>query len=329
MAETHERGPSSMALGPGAEHRLAIVEKHRGGVPVIEFRGAPGDNCLTLSLGRYIPQRKVGGFAAGILRYKIRNQLEYRLIAIKYSGLPIVEDGVIVGEGVSFLILQKDAGDIAPGKGIMVAVRGQSTPVQSLEILFFAVDTLKQSEAWESLVAAFAILHRIVVADHVDIKQILDLLQRHGRVLGIELRTPQIGIFTGESDEIHVIQGLVLSVMGRQCHDCGRAGSIIVSSGIEDLFAQVAQMVVVRSENVATVVARTFNLCYHVEDFAALEELVVHICADAFGFVDGLRGNPDNGLVHHPMPVSLEKFDRGCPGIDESGIRAFTGLLQF
>ena len=101
--------------------------------------------------------------------------------------LPSVMNRVIILEGVTLLVLKENAGHMADGKGIMVAIAGQLATVQALEIMFSIVQFFEQGVATHSLIAHLAVLHRVVVANHVDVEQILDLRQRHNRMLRIIL----------------------------------------------------------------------------------------------------------------------------------------------
>ena len=111
-----------------------------------------------------------------ILFYEIGHQTEDGLIAVEDGVLPVVIDGMVIGEGCALLVFEEDAGHMALSKGIVVAVGGQVTAVQCLEILLLAIDLLKEPIASHALVAHLTILHGVVVANHVDIEQVSDLL---------------------------------------------------------------------------------------------------------------------------------------------------------
>ena len=242
--------------------------------------------------------------------------------------LPVVVDGVVIRVGVTLLILQENAGDVAGGEGIMVTVGGQFAAVQRLEIMLFAIDLLKKGKAPHALVAALAILDRAVVADHVDVEQVLDLLQRHNRVVGEEFRAPEVRILAGEGEEVYVVRGPMLGVIGGQRHDGGGSGGIVIGPGVEDFAPQVAQVVVMGREDVATVVSGAFDLRDHVEEAVILQELVFHVETDGLHALDGLGCHPHDGLVRHAVAVGLVELDGGGPDLEESGIGALARLLQ-
>ena len=89
--------------------------------------------------------------------------------------LPVVVDGVVVLERVAALVLEEDARHVAQGERVVVAVALQLGTVQSLEMVLLIVDSFHQSVTTQSLVADLAVLHRVVVADHIDVEQVLDL----------------------------------------------------------------------------------------------------------------------------------------------------------
>ena len=80
---------------------------------------------------------------------------------------------------------------MALSKRIVVAVGSQLATVQGLEIVLLTIDFLEQSKSAVTLVARLAILHRVVVANHIDVEQIFDLLERHCRVVDIMNRAVQ------------------------------------------------------------------------------------------------------------------------------------------
>ena len=109
-------------------------------------------------------------FLFSIPFHKIPHQPKHRPITIENGVLVGVEDGVVVLESVALLVLEEDAGHVARGKRVMVAVGGQLASVQALEMVLLIVDLLKQGETAHSLVADFAILHGVVVANHVNVE---------------------------------------------------------------------------------------------------------------------------------------------------------------
>ena len=95
--------------------------------------------------------------------HKISHQLEHRLVAISAEGIKGVVNSVVERECVALLVLEEDAGHMACGEGIVVAVASQFATVQSLEIVLFAVDFLKKCKAFVGI--SFNILHGIIFAN--------------------------------------------------------------------------------------------------------------------------------------------------------------------
>ena len=180
---------------------------------------------------------------------KVRYQAEDRLVAIELDGLVRIIDSVIVLEGIALLVLEEDAGYVACGEGVMVAIGSQIASMQGGEVLLPGIYLLEELVATHALLAALAVLDRAIVANHIYIKEVLYLAQGHNGVVGKELRAVQVGILAREGEEVHVVLRFVLGIVGSQGNDAGGTRCIIVGSGIEDLIAQVAQMVVVRRED--------------------------------------------------------------------------------
>ena len=126
---------------------------------------------------------------------KLRNQLEQPSVSLKIEMVESVVGGVVILECVAFFVLVENAGHASHGKRIMVAVGGQVATVERLEIMPFRVDGFHFGKAFHALLADFAILHGIVVANHVEIEKIFDVAQRNNRVVDIIGRAAQIGIF--------------------------------------------------------------------------------------------------------------------------------------
>ena len=114
----------------------------------------------------------------------------------------------------------------------------------------------------------------------------------------------------------------MLGVVGGKGNDGCRTGSIIVSSGIKYLLSEVAEVVVVGGEDIATVVTLALNLADDVEALVVLQELSVDIEADALYALDGLGCYPNDGFVYDPMAVCLEELDGRLPCVDQSGVGA-------
>ena len=235
---------------------------------------------------------------------------------------------MVVLECAAFLVLQEDAGNAADGKWIVVAVGGQLPAVQRLEEMLLLIYLLKEAIFRHTGITYFAILDGIVVADHIDVEQVNDLFQRDEGMLGKVGRAAQIGVFARECHEIHIVFGRAAGIMRRQSNDGRRAGGVVICPGVIDFAAQVAQMVIVCSENVAAVVTAPFDLRDHIEKLIILEEFIFNVHLHAFHTLDRFRRHPDDGLVHHLLSVGLKELDRRGPGVEQAGIGAGSGLLQ-
>ncbi len=152
-----------------------------------------------------------------------------------------------------------------------------------------------------TLVAYLTILHGVVVANHVNVEEVLDLFQWHDGVLGIKLRAAQVGILTREGNNVHVEWWAVLRVVSSKGDNGGSARSIVVCTCIKDLLSQIAQMVIMGCEDIATVVSLTFHLCNDIEALVVLQEFVVDIRFHALYSLYGFWCRSDDGLVHHAM----------------------------
>ena len=120
----------------------------------------------------------------------------------------------------------------------------------------------------------------------------------------------------------------MLCIVGCKRDDSGCAGSIVVGSSIENLLAKVAEVVIMGSEDITAIVPLSLNLTDDIEALIVLQELGIHIEFDALHAFDGFRSNPDDGLVHDTMAISLEELNRCGPCIDEPCILTFASLLQ-
>ena len=63
--------------------------------------------------------------ASLILLHEVAHQLEHRNVTFETNGLVGIEDRMIILESIALFILQEDAGNMADGKRVMVAVGGQ------------------------------------------------------------------------------------------------------------------------------------------------------------------------------------------------------------
>ena len=91
-------------------------------------------------------------------------------------------------------------------------------------------------------------------------------------MINIILRPSKISILTRESDEIHVVRRLVSGIMLRKSHDCRRTGSVVIGTGIEHFAAQIPEVVIVRREHIATVVAGTLHFSDDIEALVIIKE---------------------------------------------------------
>ena len=76
---------------------------------------------------------------------------------------------MIILESVTILVLEQHARHVTLSKRIVVAVGSQFATIQSLEIVLFTIDLFQQSVASIAFVACLTVLHRVIVADHVDV----------------------------------------------------------------------------------------------------------------------------------------------------------------
>ena len=210
----------------------------------------------------------------------------------------------------------------------MVAVGGQVAAVELREKSLLGIDCLEVRIPTHPGIAHLTVQCGVVIADHVDIEQIPDLTQRHHGMLREVCGAAQVGILTGKCHEIHIVLRLVPGIMRRQCdYRCG-TGSIVVGSGIIHPPAKIAEMVVMRSENIATVMLLPLHLGDDVEQAMVFQKLVFDIHLHALNAFNGLGSDPDDGFVHHLLAICLVELDGRCPGIQQTGIRALSRLLQ-
>ena len=154
------------------------------------------------------------------------------------------------------------------------------------------------------------------------------MLKWYDGMLGIPGRATQVGILTRKGNEVHIVIGTVLGIVFRQCHHSSSARGIVVGTGIEDFLAQVAQMIIMRSEDITTVVPLALYLGNDVEAFIVFQKLVVYLCMYLLHALYGLWRYPQDGFVDHLLSISLEELDGGFPRIDEARIRTFACFLQ-
>ena len=106
---------------------------------------------------------------------EICDQSECRFVVGEDRVLPCVMYRVVVFECVSTFVHEEDARHVSACERVVVAVVGKFLSVESLEISLFSIDLLEDGESRHSFVAYFAILLWIVVRDHVEVDEILDL----------------------------------------------------------------------------------------------------------------------------------------------------------
>ena len=187
---------------------------------------------------------------------------------------------MVILEGITILVFQKDTGNMASGKRIVVAVGSQISSVQCIEVMLPFVDLFKERETAHALIAHLTILNRVIVTNHIYIEQIFDLLEWHNRMFNIPGGSTQVGILARKGQEVHVVWRTVLGIVCCQCHDGGSARGIVVGTSIEDFPAQIAYMVIMRCENVTAIMPLALYLGDDVEALIVFQKLVVHLHTD-------------------------------------------------
>ena len=81
----------------------------------------------------------------------------------------VVENSVVVLKGVALLVFEEDTWNMALCEWIVVAIASQLATVESLKVLLITINLVEECETAHALVAYLTILHRIIVANHVDI----------------------------------------------------------------------------------------------------------------------------------------------------------------
>ena len=105
-----------------------------------------------------------------ILLDKIGYEFECWLVTIEYGTLPSVKRCVIELEGITLLVFEEDARNVTLSEGVVVAISCQFTTIERFEIFFVVVDFHKQLISTFTLVAHLAILHGVVVANHIEVE---------------------------------------------------------------------------------------------------------------------------------------------------------------
>ena len=75
---------------------------------------------------------------------KVLHQTENWFVAVELDGLVRIIYGMVVLEGIALLVLEEDAGHMACGIGIMVAIGSQVATVQGGEVLLLGVYLFKE-----------------------------------------------------------------------------------------------------------------------------------------------------------------------------------------
>ena len=101
---------------------------------------------------------------------KVLHQTENWFVAVELDGLVRIIYGMVVLKGITLLVLEEDAGHMACGIGIMVAISSQVATMERGEVLLLSIYLLEKLIATHSLVAALAVLNGTVVANHIYIK---------------------------------------------------------------------------------------------------------------------------------------------------------------
>lgn len=105
---------------------------------------------------------------------EVCNETEKGFVGVETHGLVVVLGRMIPLEGIALFVFEEDAGDATDSKRIVVAFLFERGQLQTSEITSLAVELLENGKSPCSSVAGFAVEFRIVVANHVDIKKILD-----------------------------------------------------------------------------------------------------------------------------------------------------------
>ena len=139
---------------------------------------------------------------------------------------------MIVGECITLLVLKKDAGHATHGKGVVVALFLQRSTFQPTEISTLAVESFEDRECPSTSIARFTMQSRIVVADHIYIKEVTHARERYHRMVDIPARAPQIGVLTRKSYEICVVLWPVLRIIFCQCDDSCCTRGVVIGSAV-------------------------------------------------------------------------------------------------
>lgn len=230
----------------------------------------------------------------------------------------VVEVGVVEGEVVAVFLLEEDAGDAFLGKGVVVAVGGEVAEAEAVEVVLLAVELFHEAEAAPAGLADLAVLHGVVVANHVKVDEVADLAEGEERVLGKVCRAHEARLFACHVEEDDVVLGLVLEVVLRQGDEGCCAGGVVVHAGVVERGAEVAEVVVVGQEEEAAVVAASWDGDHDVAAFIIGEELCIDVYVNFFSIFWEVGRAPHDGLVAHLLSVGFVELEGRGPGADDT-----------
>ena len=230
----------------------------------------------------------------------------------------VVEVGVVEGEVVAVFLLEEDAGDAFFGKGVVVAVGGQLAEAEAVEVVLLAVEFLYEAEAASAGLADLAVLHGVVVANHVEVDDVAYLAEWHERVLDKIGRADEARLFARHMEEDDVVLGLVLEVVLRQGDEGCCAGGVVVHAGVVERGAEVAEVVVMGQEEEAAVVLASRDGDHDVVALIVGEELRIDMYVNLFRIFWEVGRAPHDGLVAHLLSVGFVELERRGPGADDA-----------
>lgn len=230
----------------------------------------------------------------------------------------VVEVGVVEGEEVAVLLFEEDAGDAFLGKGVVVAVGGQFAAVEAVKVMLLIVEFLHETEAMIARLADLAVLHGVVVANHVEVDDVAYLAEWHERVFDKIGRADEARLFARHMEEDDVVLGLVLEVVLRQGDEGCCAGGVVVHAGVVERGAEVAEVVVMGQEEEAAVVAASWDGDHDVAAFIIGEELCIDVYVNFFSIFGEVGRAPHDGLVAHLLSVGFVELEGRGPGADDA-----------
>ena len=204
---------------------------------------------------------------------------------------------MIVFERIATLVFEEDARNAPLCKRIVVAIASQFATIELFEITVLSVDFLEEFVSALALVANLAVLYGVVVANHIEVEQIANLAEFDSRVGGKPLGAAKVGVLARESDEIDVVLGAILGIVGGKSYNGSRSRGVVVSTCIIDLATEVTQVVVVGGEHEATVVPCALNFGDDIETLIFFEEQVLDVEAYDIG-IGGEVGRPKYRFIY-------------------------------